>query len=632
MAVRVRSVTAQLKADTSDFNRGLLEAAAAAKTFGRSLDDSLTRVDEKMSNLTATLVSLGPALVPVAAAATVGIAAIGTQLTFAAAGAGVAVLALKGVGEALDALNQFQLDPSQANIDALRAKLDELGTAGQSFVVFLDGLQSKFAHLNNVAEAGFLPGLQAGIESAMHQFPVVNRIVGDLATTMGNLAREGGNAFDSPFWRGFLADFARNASTALQSMAEGLGNVATGFAGMFDAFLPVGASFSQELLRLSQDFSAWGQGLADNQGFKEFIQYVQSTAPEVADTLASIAEAILAILRAAAPVGPVLLPVIKALADGLSAVANSPAGPAIVGAAVAISALAKALALLKAVGIVGAVSSAVAGVGTAAAVEGGAAMSATELAAVGGGAVAVGTVGAGILAATVALAPAVIGFKQAKDAADDLDSAVKNVDNAFGSSVVNLQAQSDSLQGLQDQLSSYQSFIAKAKSEETSTWNPFTIVKDASIVDWNKVFNADDAEAAANKLGLANFQLMLMKDSLGVLRENFGAGFTTDTAKLQNFADRTISAFTQAGHSVDQFWRLVQTSAGQTRIEDIIGSFKSADGAVGGLDDQIRAAQDRLTQSTQNLTLAQEQLNNITSGRLSSVAGLTLQIESARTP
>jgi hypothetical protein len=349
---QIATLEAQLHSIGSDVgggNRGGLGGLI------NGLDDSNSR----MSNLIQTAVALGPALIPVLGGAAVAAGAVGTSLTFAAAGAGVAALALHGVGDSLSALNKYQMDPTQANLDALRLKLDQLGPAGQNFVVFLDKLGPKLHQLQDTAEAGFLPGLQSGISQVMQSFPAINSLVDDLSTTLGGLADEAGHAFQSPFWQGFLQTFSANASTELAKFAEGIGNITTGLAGMFEAFLPASTDFTSHLLTMSQNFSQWGQTLSQNQGFQDFITYLRDNGPNAAAALGAIADAFISIIQAGAPVGAIVLPIITDLAKALSAIANSPAGPVLFGLAAGVAALARAFALLKvlnATALVGAVT------------------------------------------------------------------------------------------------------------------------------------------------------------------------------------------------------------------------------------------------------------------------------------
>ncbi len=451
--------------------------------FIQGLDDSNSR----MSNLIQTAVALGPALIPVLGGAAVGAAALGTSLTFAAAGAGVAALALNGVGDSLTALSKYQMDPTQANLDALRLKLEKLGPAGQNFVFFLDDLKPKLAQLNDTAEAGFLPGLQSGISQVMESFPAINSLVGDLSTTLGGLADEAGHAFQSPFWQGFLETFSANASTELSKFAEGIGNVTTGLAGMFEAFLPVSTDFTSELLRLSQSFSDWGQNLANNQGFQDFVTYIRDNGPNAAAALAAIADAFISIIQAGAPVGAIVLPIITDLAKALSAIADSPAGPVLFGVAAGVSALARAFALLK-------VLNAGALVGTVATLGGtNMTLAAARMRLLAGGVAALvlsltslddkagisNTAMGGALGFSVggpwgaAIGGAIGLTKDLASANDDLEKSMARTSDTFDSQAGNLKADASALKDLIAKRDAYQAKLDAARKLQEDPLAPF---------------------------------------------------------------------------------------------------------------------------------------------------------------
>ena len=132
-----RAVKVRLLGDISDYNRKLAAAGLVTRRFASTLDTS----SDRMSNLVQTSLALGPALVPVGAAAVPAIAGLTNQLGFAAAGATVAAVAFQGVGDALGALNDYHLEPSTANFEKLQETMSTLGPAGQDFVRFLQAVR-----------------------------------------------------------------------------------------------------------------------------------------------------------------------------------------------------------------------------------------------------------------------------------------------------------------------------------------------------------------------------------------------------------------------------------------------------------------------------------------------------------
>ena len=304
--------------------------------------DGMAQMTKSASLLVDTVTMLGPALVPVAAAAAAPIASMTTGMLGAAAAGGSALAAFQGVGEALKALDEG--DPEK-----IAEAMAKLNGAGRSFVRFLDNARPELNQLQNVARSGMFPGMEAGLRDLIELGPVWTRIVRNSSRALGQLAREGGNALNSPHWRQFFDFIATDANRAMVQMGRSAGNVAEGLAGMVMAMDPAADDFSRGLLRMTRRFSAWGRNLESNKQFQEFVDYVQRVSPEVWKTLATVADAMLEIAEAAAPVGEATLPVIRAVASALGAIADSQAGPVIIGTAVALATMNRALRTFEAI-------------------------------------------------------------------------------------------------------------------------------------------------------------------------------------------------------------------------------------------------------------------------------------------
>lgn len=358
MAGSVKSVLVRLKGDSSDLDRALLKAAASAKTTKRAMDDaddstkkwtkSLEVSNDRTTMLIQGALALGPALVPIGAQAVPIFMGLAAQLGAVAAGAGVTVLAFSGVGDALKAVNDYALQPTEAHLQKMRLEMSQLGPAGQEFVRYLQELRPELQRLQDIAQEGMLPGVTDGIEQLMTKLPEVERMVYSISTTMSGLARDAANDLTGPQWAEFFDYIETEAGPLLSDFSRTVGNFAQGIADMFVAFDPTTRDFSDGMLRISESFAEWADGLAETEGFRDFLDYLERTGPQVWDTLGAIAEAMVAIVTAAAPVGEVALPAIEALAKSITALAGSPIGPWLIGAAAGFSALSRAIALAQA--------------------------------------------------------------------------------------------------------------------------------------------------------------------------------------------------------------------------------------------------------------------------------------------
>lgn len=299
-------------------------------TSARQADSDLNRYTGRLNALVSAAVTLGPALVPLSAGLIPGITGLAAGLGAAAGAAGVTVLAVHGMGDALKALDQYQLQPTAAHLQALTEKMAGLAPAGQDFVRFLNQLEPELHALQAAAQQGMFPGVEQGLRDLMPLLPQVQQIIGSIATELGNLTEKAGHglANDSEF-QAFFHYLQTDAAPTLDAFAKATGNVAAGLAQMTVDFAPVNRDFADGLVHASESFRQWADGLANTQSFRDFVNYIETNGPKAVDALEALGNAALGIAEAAAPMGAVVLPVLTALLNVIGAIGKSPIGPVI---------------------------------------------------------------------------------------------------------------------------------------------------------------------------------------------------------------------------------------------------------------------------------------------------------------
>lgn len=286
---------------------------------------------------------LGPALAPLGGAGVVAVAGLASQFGALAGGIGVAAVALNGIGDALGSLRDYELEPTEANLEAMQEQFRALDQTGRDFVLLLNSLGPELRQLQDVARAGFLPGLGEGIQSLMSMGPQVQAIVGNLATAMGDLAAASGEALSGARYAGFFDYIEAEAGPLLMDFGRTVGNLTETFANLMVAFSPATRDFSTGLAEMTDRLAAWSRQLQTDQGFQSFLSYIRENGPAAVDLLGSLVRALAAVVEAAAPLGQSLLPVLTQLADAFAAIASSPIGGPLLTAAAAFVTLNRAL-------------------------------------------------------------------------------------------------------------------------------------------------------------------------------------------------------------------------------------------------------------------------------------------------
>lgn len=329
-----RTVLVRLKADNSQFKRAMREAA-----------DSVDTTNDRTAWLAQSILALGPAMVPFGAAAVPVLTTVSAGLTVAGTAAVSLGLAFNGIGDAVKALNAYQLEPTDANLKKLEQTMGNLSGEGQDFVRFLDSVGPSLNQLSDTAQANLFPGMTEGIEDLLTLLPEFNALIGRTSDTVGELSASSGESLAGENFEDFFEYLTTDGQQVLEDMSVTLGKFFEGFAGTLVAFGPLTGEFSGGLREMAEDYADWSHELDDNQTFQEFLDYIEESGPKALDLLGALITFLVDLVTAAAPVGDVMLPVLTELLGVVSTLAETPLAPWLIGAAAAMSIYGRAVAL-----------------------------------------------------------------------------------------------------------------------------------------------------------------------------------------------------------------------------------------------------------------------------------------------
>lgn len=349
---------AKAAAATALINRELKDLSGQAVGTHRPLRQTSTEVDRvstsarrgqreidqfsgRLSVLRDIFLAIGPAVVPIGAVAIPAMTGLAAQLGAVTLAGGTVIGALQGVGDTLKAVNEAQIEPTAENLEKARVAMQNLSPAARELVRQLQEMRPAILELRDSAAAGFIPGLLEGLESMESTLPRIERLVFSLGDAAGDLTASFGEAFESDRGREFLAFLRTEMPRTLTTFGQAVGSVAAGLAELWMAFTPLNRDFGQFLLDGARGFDQWAQGLSETEGFQEFVDYLRTNGPIVADALSSIGRAVLEIVEAAAPLGGPVLEALGAVADVIANIADSDVGPSILAAAGALAILSR---------------------------------------------------------------------------------------------------------------------------------------------------------------------------------------------------------------------------------------------------------------------------------------------------
>lgn len=329
-----RTVLVRLKADNSQFKRAMREAA-----------DSVDTTNDRTAWLAQSILALGPALSPLGAASVPVFTTMATGITLAGTAAISLGLAFNGIGDAVKALNAYQLEPTEANLKKLEQTMGSLSGEGQDFVRFLDEVGPSLNQLSDTAQANLFPGMAEGIQDLVGLLPEFNALIGRTSGTIGDLSASAGESLAGDDFKEFFEYLTTDGQRVLEDMSVTLGKFFEGFAGTLVAFGPLTGQFSGGLREMAEGFADWSHELDDNRTFQEFLDYIEESGPKVLDLLGSLITLLVDLAVAAAPVGDIMVPALTALAQVVSTLAETPFAPWLIAAAAALSIYGRAAAL-----------------------------------------------------------------------------------------------------------------------------------------------------------------------------------------------------------------------------------------------------------------------------------------------
>jgi hypothetical protein len=325
----------------------MIDLGSNVRGASRDLDaggNAIDRYSGRLGILLQAAAVFGPTLSPLGAATVPVLGALTAGLGAAAGAIGVTLLAAGGLGDAFDALNEAQLEPTTENVAAMRAEFERVGPAGEQFIRYIDSLTPVLSDLQMTARSGLFPGVEDGIDSLLERTPQVRTMIRSLSSELGDLARDGGDALASDRFDGFFDYLETEAGPILSDFGRIAGNIFETIANTIVALDPVTQDFTGGLLDKTRDLAQWSRELGSNDSFQSFLDYIQESGPKALDFISTLVTSLADIAVAVAPVGDVVLPILTSVVGILGDIAASDIGTPLFAGVAALAAYNRAMA------------------------------------------------------------------------------------------------------------------------------------------------------------------------------------------------------------------------------------------------------------------------------------------------
>ena len=330
----------------------------------RDADGSINQLTGRLRVLAEVAAVLAPSLAPVGGVLIAGVGGLANQMGFAAVAGGVLIGSLQGVGDALGKMSDAQLDPTTKNLEEAEDALKRLSPVARDFAEAVFDLRPGLMAIRDLGAESLIPGLTESLDDLERLAPQVGAIFEAIGGALGDIASDSAASLASERWAGFFRFIETEGPRVVSELATTVGDLTHGLSELWQAFTPLNNDFSSWLMDAADGFDQWATGLSATEGFAEFVDYIRTTGPQVADTLGALAGAVVQIVQATAPLGGPVLAGIEAFADVISAIADSDIGTPILAGVAALSLLNRTLAVTASLSKVSLGSGLFAGVGT----------------------------------------------------------------------------------------------------------------------------------------------------------------------------------------------------------------------------------------------------------------------------
>ncbi|MER5892405.1 hypothetical protein [Streptomyces sp. NPDC001876] len=306
------------------------------------------RAKKVLAGLGKTVVALG---VGVPAAAAVATAVMGIAAAAAAAGlaykafqlaAGPQMEAVKKVSELAAAAEEAAAEGGEKAAAAQKAYTQALGDlppATRATAKAFIGLKKDHKAWSDGLSGTTMPVFTKGIELLRKLLPMLTPFVKAAAAALSGFLDDVAKGVKSAKFKQWASDMSTAAGPALRNFLTVIKNLAVGFGGLLQAFLPASGKMTGGLVAMTGAFATWGTGLKGSEGMADFLELAR----EGGQTLATLAGAALKLLVAVAP----LIGVTALLATKLADLINNTPAPVLTALAAVLAAVKIGMILYK---------------------------------------------------------------------------------------------------------------------------------------------------------------------------------------------------------------------------------------------------------------------------------------------
>lgn len=180
---------------------------------------------------------------------------------------------------------------------AYEQQLAGLPASTREYAMALQGLKTDHQAWSDSLAGTTMPVFTKGIQILRDLLPTLTPFVKAAADAFGGFLNEVGAGVKSAGFKEWAADMSAAAGPALKDFLDVIKNLAVGFGGLLQAFLPASAGVTGGLVDMTAAFADWATSLKGSEGFEKFLDLAR----EGGQTLGTLAGAAFELFVALSP-------------------------------------------------------------------------------------------------------------------------------------------------------------------------------------------------------------------------------------------------------------------------------------------------------------------------------------------
>lgn len=186
-----------------------------------------------------------------------------------------------------------------ASMQAVQKAMANLTPAGREFVMFLRGIKPEFDTLKTAAQAGLLPGVEAGIRNLLPVLPVLREGVSGTARALGGFATSLGALVGAPAFRSELRSILQGNVVAFKDIGRGIVSFIDGLVRVGAAAVPLVEWLGRMVAEGGKLFASWAAGASASGGLTRLFTATRIAVTGVMEVLGNLTGAIINVFSGA---------------------------------------------------------------------------------------------------------------------------------------------------------------------------------------------------------------------------------------------------------------------------------------------------------------------------------------------